>query len=81
MDYIKINNKKIKLTPQQVKEIQQSFNLADIKLSDIPVGDTFKVGEYEFIVLEHAKETTAVILKSLLYTNQKFGNSNNYNGC
>lgn len=94
MDYIKINNKKIKLTPQQVKEIQQSFNLADIKLSDIPksfnladtkladipVGETFKLCEYEFIVLEHTKETTAVISKSFIYKDEKFGDGNNYNG-
>lgn len=78
-NYISINNKKIELTPEQVKEIQKSFNLGNtIKLSDVAVGETFKVGGYEFIVLEHSKETTAVILKELLFENKQFGKNNNY---
>ncbi len=77
-NYIKINNQKIELTDEQVREIQQSFGIEQIRLSDIPVGETFKVGKYEFIVLEHAKDTTAVILKDLLYENKKFGKDNNY---
>ncbi len=77
-NYIKVNNQKIELTDEQVREIQQSFGIEQIRLSDIPVGETFKVGEYEFIVLEHAKGTTAVILKDLLYESKKFGKDNDY---
>lgn len=76
--YIKINNQKIKLTDEQVREIQQSFGIEQTKLADIPVGETIKVGKYEFIVLEHAKDTTAVILKDFLCENKKFGKDNNY---
>ena len=79
-NYIKINNQKIKLTDEQVREIQESFNLKGVKLSDVAVGDTFKVGRYEFIVLEHTKETTAVILKDLLFDSKQFGINNNFNG-
>lgn len=77
-NYIKINNQKIALTDEQVKEIQQSFGIEQIKLADIPVGETFKVGKYEFIVLEHSKDTTAVILKDLLFESKEFGKDNNY---
>ncbi len=76
--YIKINNKEIPLTNEQVKEIQQSFGITNTKLADITVGETFKIGEYEFIVLEHSKETTAVILKDLLFERKEFGKTNNY---
>lgn len=79
-NYINLNGKQIPLTDEQVREIQQSFGIEQIKLSDIPVGETFKVGKYEFIVLEHATETTAVILKDLLFENNRFGEDNNYNG-
>lgn len=50
------------------------------KLADIPAGDTFKLGDHEMIVLEQSGDTTAVILKALLATDEKFGNDNNYNG-
>ncbi len=47
-------------------------------LSDIAVAETFKVGKLEFVVLEHAKDTTAVILKDC-WRRAKFDNtSNNY---
>ena len=78
MNYMMLNDQKIQLTDEQVEEIKKSLGITSVKLSDIPVGETFKIGEYEFIVLEHAKETTAVILKSLLFESKRFGNNNNY---
>ena len=62
-NYIFLNGNKIELTAEQVTEMAKSLGIEQNKLSDIPVGETFKIGEYEFIVLEHSKETTAVILK------------------
>ena len=67
-NYLMFNNKKIDLTPEQVNEIKESFHLNGTKLENIPVGDTFKVGSLEFIVLEHrecnpGKCETFVILK------------------
>lgn len=80
MNYIMLNNKKIELTPEQIKEMEQSFGLGKVKLADVEVGDTFKVGGYEFIVLEHSSETTAVILKDMLFEEKTFGENNNYDG-
>lgn len=48
------------------------------KLADIAVGETFKVGELEFVVLEHSKDTTAVILKSCWKRAEFDCESNNY---
>lgn len=78
-NYICINGKKIELTEEQIAQIEKSVKVSQRKLANIPVGGTFKIGEYEFIVLEHAKETTAVILKGLLKDEENFGNNNNYN--
>ena len=44
----------------------------------ILIGETFKLGEYEFIVLEHSDDATAVILKDLLFERETFGENNNY---
>ena len=52
-----------------------------IQLSLIPAGDTFKIGDYEFVVLEQYGDTAAVILKDLLPNTTAFGESNNrYDG-
>ena len=83
MNYIMLNGTKINLTDEQAEEIKRTFSVNQIKLSDIPEGETFKVGDYEFIVLEHLEDKTAVILKELLETSMKFGDTNNFSdeGC
>ena len=50
-NYLMLNNKKIELTPEQVREIENSFNFNKTELKNIPIGDIFKVGDLEFIVL------------------------------
>lgn len=47
-------------------------------LKNIAPGETFKIGEYEFIVLEHSEGNTAVISKDLLFESEEFGENNNY---
>ncbi len=79
MNFIQINEQKIPLTDEQVEQLQKAF-VPGTLLSAVAVGETFKLGEYEFIVLEHSKETTAVILKNLLHSSKGFGKNNNYNG-
>lgn len=78
-NYISINDQRIELTDEQVEKLRDSFNLPCVKLADVPVGETFKVGNHEMVVLEHSGDTTAVILKDLL-PDQKFGSNNNYDG-
>ncbi|MBQ7976579.1 MAG: hypothetical protein IJ300_12915 [Clostridia bacterium] len=77
-NYISLNGKKIKLTDEQVEEITKSVGTEQIKLADIPAGDTFKIGQDEFIVLEQSNDTTAVIFKNLKYNSEVFGENNNY---
>ena len=48
------------------------------QLSEISVGETFKLGDLEFVVLEHNDETTNVILKDFWKTTTFDGNTNNY---
>ena len=78
-NYICINDQKVELTDKQVTQLKGSFNLPGVKLADVPVGETFKIGNWEFVVLEHSGDTTAVILRDLL-PDQKFDSSNNYDG-
>lgn len=78
-NYIMLQNRRINLTAEQVAEIKQSFGLNQTKLADIAPGEVFKLGEYEFVVLEHSKDTTAVVLKNPL-AKIIFGNTNDFNG-
>lgn len=78
-NYICINDQKVELTQEQTEQIRASFGLPAIQLKDLKPGDTFKIGDHEFIVLEHVGADTAVILKELLPENMGFGPNNNYN--
>ena len=83
-NYIKICGQQIELTAEQVEQLRESLGLNkalnETRLSDIPVGETFKVGTHEMIVLEHSGDTTAVIRKELLVDRMVFGENNRYEG-
>lgn len=79
-NYICINNQKVELTDEQTEQICSSFGLPAVKLKDLAPGDTFKIGDHEFIALEHVGAATAVIRKDLLSEKMAFGKNNNYNG-
>lgn len=50
-----------------------------VKLASVPVGETFKIGGEEWIVLEQSGDTTAVLKKDLLPNSRKFdSNTNNF---
>ena len=80
-NYLVINNHRIELTEEQVMQIiaAQSQENPTIQLSEIAVGDTFKIGEHEFIILAQSGDTTEVIRKDLL-PDQAFGDTNNFDG-
>ena len=79
-NYLVLNGTKIELTESQAQEIKGSFGSKLVKLSKFKPGEIVRIGGYEFIVLEHSKDTTAVIMKDLLHTEKRFGQNNNYNG-
>ena len=58
-------------------ETEASTTNPQIKLSAVAVGDVVKVGSHEFVVLEHRKEGTALLLKELLRDSEEFGERNN----
>lgn len=65
-NYICINGKKIELTAEQIAQLTGGECASTVKLTEIPEGETFKLGEYEFIVLEHNNGTAKVLLKDAL---------------
>lgn len=79
-NYICIKGQKIELTEEQVEQICAVQNKGKVKLSDIQEGETFKIGNHKFLVLEHSGDTTAIIRKDLLHKDIEFGSNNNFSG-
>ncbi len=79
-NYLRLNGKDIELTDAQVEDIKKSFGLGSKELGKVDVGKTARIGEFEFVVLEHSAETTAVILKGLYKESEEFGKNNNFDG-
>lgn len=79
-NYIMVGGKKFQLTQEQAKQIMDSVEPKEEKvaLSTLEPGDTFKIGNVEFLVLEQEGETTAAIKKNLLVADMEFGENNNY---
>lgn len=78
-DYICINNQKIELTEDQVKQILEASGNAGTKLSEFAVGEVAMIGKHEMIVLEHTGGNTWLLRKDALRT-MAFGKDNNYDG-
>ena len=76
-NYLTLNGKRIDLTDEQVREIESSFASDRIKLAEVAVGDTFKISEHEFVVLEQKEEESVVLLKDALPEDIQFGEDNN----
>lgn len=79
-NYLSLNGNEIALTDAQVEDIKKSFGFGSKELGKVDVGKTAKIGEFEFVVLEHSAETTAVILKDLYKESEEFGKNNNFDG-
>ncbi len=79
-NYICLNGQKTELTKEKVEMLRSSLGKGQIELSNIHVGEPFTIGKYEFVVLEHSGDTSAVIFKGLLFENKEFGKNNNFDG-
>jgi len=79
-NYINICGQQIELTAEQVDQLRETLGVSSIRLADIAVAGTFKIGKHEFVVLEQSGDTTAVIRKELLVDSMAFGKNNNYDG-
>lgn len=71
------------LTPKEIQnllgyEVKMVTDKSDRRLADVPVGETFKVGDLEFIVLEHTNNNTNVILKDFWATDHFDDKTSNY---
>lgn len=63
-----------------VKMLEDKERTGKMQLSTLNPGETFKIGEHDFIVLEQKQEQTMVISKGFMAEDKKFdNNSRDYN--
>ena len=75
---VTINNETFNLDEAQVATLRKALGINQRKLSDVPVGETFKLGDMKFIVLEHKANETVAILKDCWKTCKFDDKTNNY---
>lgn len=78
--FIQVFGRKIELTDEQAKALQEQYAPPSVKLAEVPVGETFLIGSHEFFVLEQFGDSAAVISKGLLHDRMEFGENNNFDG-
>lgn len=72
-------SKALDMARELVKKLEEEEKQSKVQLSTLNPGDVFKIGEYDFIVLEQCEERTAVISKGFIAENVKFDeDSRNY---
>lgn len=70
----------IKLVEKALEILKSEEKKEKVVLSSLKPGETFMIGEHEFIVLEQNYETTNVISKNLMAENVRFdGETRDYN--
>ena len=75
-------SKELDMARELVKMLEEKENaqMDKVELSTLNPGETFKIGEYDFIVLEQKQGQTAVISKEFMTENVTFDEySRNYN--
>lgn len=65
-------SKELELARELVKQLEEAERANRVQLSELNPGDVFKIGENDFIVLEHHYDTTTVISKGFMAENVVF---------
>lgn len=75
---ITIDGREIEVTEEKAKEMRKILGIKPKTLAEVAVGDTFRIGEFEFIKFaDNNGQTTAVMRESIFYS--KFDdNTNNF---
>lgn len=72
-----INNQRIELTEDQVKQIIAAHGSQQKQLSEYAAGDIVKIGNYEMVILEQLDGKTTLILNGMYGEESMFGEENN----
>lgn len=67
-------SKELELARKLVAELEEKERKQKVRLGSLKPGETFKIGEHDFIVLDHENGITKVISKNFMKKNVVFDN-------
>lgn len=68
-------SKALEIARELVKQLEEAEKNNKIQLSELKPGEIFKIGDHDFIVLEHEESQTKVISKAFMDKNIVFDNN------
>ena len=68
-------SKELELARKLAAELEEKERKQKVKLGSLKPGETFKIGEHDFIVLDHENDITKVISKNFMKKNVVFDNN------
>lgn len=75
---ITINNQVFDLTDEQVTKLKKALNLNGKQLSEVAIGDTFKIGDIEFIKFTEENGMVAAVTRNILFASKFDDDDNNF---
>ncbi len=72
-------SKELEAARELVRMLEEKECTGKVELATLKVGEVFKIGEYDFILLEQMDGVAAVISKNLMLENIRYGSSKDYN--
>ena len=76
--FIQVFDRQIELTEEQAKALQEPYAPPSVKLAEVQPGETFWIGQHEFVVLEQHDGSASAICRHLIGGEILFGKSNCY---
>lgn len=73
-----INGQDFELTSEQVAILNKALGLSKKQLSDVTIGDIFKIANIEFIKVTEENGVVAAVAKNVLFTKEFDDNTNNF---
>ena len=71
-------SKELEQARELVRMLEEKEGLGKVELGTLKSGETFKIGEYDFIVLNQTESGTLVVSKNLQAKAIRFGESSDY---
>lgn len=75
---INLNGQTFSITPEQVDKLQKALGINGKHLSDVAIGDTFKVADIEFIKFEEENGVVTAVAKDILCSKVFDDDTNNF---
>ena len=75
---ITIDGREIELTEEKAREMRELLGIKPKALAEVAVGDTFRIGEFEFIKFADSNGQTTAVMKESIFKSKFDDNTNNF---